>query len=162
MTEAEEWAAPAERATPAGEPATNGNCGNALRILVVGNNGDAAALLAVLLQLEGHEVQIAGDGNEAVHAAELFRPAVVLVDLEMPSAGCLEVSRRIRARPWGSNIFIATLTGRGQAVDWRCEQLAGVDLHFFKPVDTGALLSVVKRHSRSCYLPADPGAGLHG
>jgi DNA-binding NarL/FixJ family response regulator len=57
----------------------------------------------------------------------------------------LEASRRIRARPWGSTILIAALTGWGQDVDRRRAQEAGVDLHFVKPVDTTALLSVVAR-----------------
>jgi PAS domain S-box-containing protein len=132
-------------ASPAAEPATAIKGIKARRILVVDDNDDAAALLAVLLQLEGHEVQTAADGAEAVDRAELFRPEVVLMDLEMPGIDGLEASRRIRARPWGSTILIAALTGWGQDVDRRRAQEAGVDLHFVKPVDTSALLSVVAR-----------------
>jgi CheY-like chemotaxis protein len=115
----------------------------ARRILVVDDNDDAAALLAVLLQLEGHEVQTAVGGREAVDRAESFRPEVVLMDLQMPGIDGLEASRRIRARPWANTILIAALTG--QHVDRRRAQEAGVDLHFFKPVDTTALLGVVAR-----------------
>jgi CheY-like chemotaxis protein len=115
------------------------------RFLVVDDNDDAAALLAVLLELEGHEVQTAADGADAVRRAESFRPEVVLMDLEMPGIDGFETSRRIRARPWGSTILIATLTGWGRDVDRRRAQEAGVDLHFVKPVDTTALLGVVAR-----------------
>jgi CheY-like chemotaxis protein len=117
----------------------------ARRILVVDDNGDAAAFLAVLLQLEGHEVQLAADAGEAVDSAELFRPDVVLMDLEMPGIDALEVSRRIRTRAWGSTVLIAALTGRGQEVDKVRARQAGVDLHFIKPVDTRALLGAVAR-----------------
>ncbi|MDB6104155.1 MAG: bvgS 1 [Gammaproteobacteria bacterium] len=132
-------------ASAAAEPATAIKGGKARRILVVDDNDDAAALLAVLLQLEGHEVQTAADGGEAVDRAESFRPEVVLMDLEMPGIDGLEASRRIRARPWGSTILIAALTGWGQDADRRRAQEAGVDLHFVKPVDTTALLSAVAR-----------------
>jgi CheY-like chemotaxis protein len=115
------------------------------RILVVDDNDDAAALLAVLLELEGHDVQTAANGGDAVVRAELFRPEVVLMDLEMPGVDGFEASRRIRARPWGSTILIAALTGWGQDVDRRRAREAGVDLHFVKPVDTTALLGVVAR-----------------
>jgi CheY-like chemotaxis protein len=128
----------------AAEPATIDGA-RARRILVVDDNGDAAALLAILLQLEGHEVQTAADGGEAVDRAESFRPEVVLMDLEMPGIDGLEASRLIRARPWGSNVLIAALTGRGQDADRRRAQEAGVDLHFIKPVDTRALLGEVAR-----------------
>jgi CheY-like chemotaxis protein len=117
----------------------------ARRFLVVDDNDDAAALLAVLLELEGHEVQTAANGGDAVRRAEVFRPEVVLMDLEMPGIDGFEASRRIRARPWGSTILIAALTGWGQDVDRRRAQEAGVDLHFVKPVDTTALLGVVTR-----------------
>jgi CheY-like chemotaxis protein len=115
----------------------------ARRILVVDANDHAAALLAVLLQLEGHEVQTAAGAGEAVDAAEVFRPEVVLMALEMPGIDSLEASRRIRARPWGSAVLIAVLTG--QHVDRRHTQEAGVDLHFTRPVDTTALLGAVAR-----------------
>lgn len=113
------------------------------RILVVDANDHAASLLAVLLQLEGHEVQTAADAGEAVDRAESFRPEVVLMALEKPGIDGLETSRRIRARPWGSTVLIAVLTA--QHVDRRHTQEAGVDLHFIKPVDTTALLGVVAR-----------------
>ena len=130
--------------------------GKARRILVVDDNSDAAALLAVLLELEGHEVQTAADGGDAVNAAELFRPEVVLMDLQMPGIDGLEASRRIRARPWGSDVLIAALTGWGQDVDRQRAHDAGVDLHFVKPVDTTALLGEVARsfnHGRHVNLP---------
>jgi CheY-like chemotaxis protein len=130
-------------ATPPAEPAIKGV--QARRILVVDNNDDAAALLAVLLELEGHEVQTAADGGDAVDRVELFRPEVVLMDLEMPGIDGFEASRRIRARPWGSTILIAALTGWGQDVDRRRAREAGVDLHFVKPIDTTTLLGVVAR-----------------
>jgi CheY-like chemotaxis protein len=125
-------------------PATAVNRVKARRILVVDDN-DAAALLAVLLELEGHEVQTAANGADAVRRAESFRPEVVLMDLDMPGIDGFETSRRIRARPWGSTILIAALTGWGRDVDRRRAQEAGVDLHFVKPVDTTALLDVVAR-----------------
>ena len=52
------------------------------------------------------------------------------MDLEMPGMDGLEASRRIRARPWGSSVLIAALTGWGQDVDRRRAQEAGVDLYF--------------------------------
>jgi CheY-like chemotaxis protein len=130
----------ARPAAAAEEPATATR-----RILVVDDNDDAAALLAVLLQLDGHEVQTARDGGEAVDRAESFQPEVVLMDLVMPGMDGFEASRRIRARPWSSNVLIVALTGRGRDIDRRRARDSGIDLHFIKPVDTRVLLGVVTR-----------------
>jgi len=135
-------------------PAPPAGAARPRRILVVDDNGDAAALLAVLLQLEGHEVQTATDAAQAVDRAESFRPEVVLMDLEMPGIDGLEASRRIRARPWGSTVLIAAVTGWGQDVDRRRAREAGVDLHFVKPVYTSTLLAVVMRSLHES-APAD-------
>jgi CheY-like chemotaxis protein len=99
----------------------------------------------VLLQLDGHEVQTARDGGEAVDRAESFQPDVVLMDLVMPGMDGFEASRRIRARPWSRNVLIVALTGRGRDIDRSRARDAGIDLHFIKPVDTRVLLGVVAR-----------------
>jgi CheY-like chemotaxis protein len=129
----------------------------AWRILVVDDNADAAALLAVLLRLEGHEVETAADGSEAVDRAEQFRPEVVIMDLEMPGVDGLEASRRIRARPWGNTVLIAALTGWSRDIDRRRAREAGVDLHFVKPIDTASLLGWVTRSMNSPRSIRPPG-----
>lgn len=121
----------------------------ARRILVVDDNGDAAALLAVLLRLEGHEVQTAANGSEAVEIAEQFRPEIVLMDLDMPGVDGLEASRRIRARPWGNTVLIAALTGWGGEADRLRAREAGVDLHFLKPVNTESLMAALTQSLNS-------------
>src|SRR5262249_32310483 len=52
-----------------------------LRILVVEDNEDAAESFRVVLELCGHEVEIAGDGLEALRAIERFAPDVAFVDI---------------------------------------------------------------------------------
>jgi CheY-like chemotaxis protein len=113
------------------------------RILVVDDHGDAAALLAVLLQLEGHDVQTACNGQEAIEKAEVFRPEVILMDLAMPDIDGLEACRRIRARPWGNRIIIAAVSGLSRNAYRRRTHEAGFDLHFAKPVDTTSLLVAI-------------------
>src|SRR5207244_3775393 len=51
------------------------------RILVVDDNRDSAASMAMMLKLLGHEVVTAHDGIEAVEAADTFRPQVILMNV---------------------------------------------------------------------------------
>jgi signal transduction histidine kinase len=71
------------------------------RILVVDDNQDAAITLSIMLRLMGSEVRTAHDGLEAVAAAEVFRPHLVLLDLGMPKLNGYEAAQRIRKKPWG-------------------------------------------------------------
>jgi PAS domain S-box-containing protein len=109
------------------------------RVLIADDNEDAAASLAMLLELEGHEVATARDGVEALEKAREFQPHVVLLDLGMPRLGGLETATRLRASHSGRPLLIVALTGRGQAGDRERTRQAGFDEHLVKPVDIETL-----------------------
>ena len=109
------------------------------RILVADDNRDAASSLATLLSLEGHDVRVANDGEQAVAEAERFRPDVALLDIGMPRKNGYEVAREIRVREWGREMLLVAVTGWGQSEDKRRAKEAGFDHHFTKPLDLDAL-----------------------
>ncbi len=111
------------------------------RILVVDDNEDSAASLALLLELSGNRTATAHDGVEALRLAETFRPEVVLLDLGLPQLNGYEVARTIRARPGGEQIVIVALTGWGQDDDLRKTREAGFDKHMVKPANYAALMA---------------------
>ena len=109
------------------------------RILVVDDNKDAANSLALVLNIMGHESQIAHDGLEALEVAALFRPDLVLLDLGMPKLNGYDAARRIREQPWGKAMVLVALSGWGQDEDKRKSHEAGFDAHMVKPIDPAAL-----------------------
>jgi CheY-like chemotaxis protein len=113
------------------------------RILVVDDNQDAAASLATLLQITGHETFTAHDGPTALQAVKKHRPELVLLDIGLPTLNGYEVCRRIREQPWGNDMLLVALTGWGQAEDRRKSHEAGFDGHLVKPVDYGALVTLL-------------------
>jgi CheY-like chemotaxis protein/two-component sensor histidine kinase len=113
------------------------------RILVVDDNRDAAESLAEMLEIMGHEVRAAHDGEAAGVAVAEFRPEVVLMDLGMPKVDGYEAARRIRAEPWGNEPFLVALTGWGADEDRRRTQEAGFDRHLVKPVTLDALTELL-------------------
>jgi CheY-like chemotaxis protein len=113
------------------------------RILIVDDNEDGAATLAMLLQLSGHETHEAHDGLQAFEAAERLRPDAVLLDIGLPKLNGYEVCRRIRKEPWGRSMVLVALTGWGQAEDRHRSREAGFDAHLVKPVDPNALLKLL-------------------
>jgi CheY-like chemotaxis protein len=108
---------------------------------VVDDNTDAAASLALLLQMEGHTVRTAADGVEAIEQFQTFHPDIVFMDLGMPRLDGVEAARRIRALPQGGHVRIVALTGWGQEADRQRTRDAGMDHHLVKPVSLEALRS---------------------
>jgi PAS domain S-box-containing protein len=109
------------------------------RILVVDDNVDAAASLAMLLQVEQHDVRTAHDGPTALHVAEAFRPEVIFLDIGLPRMDGYEVARRLRKQAGLEKTLLVALTGYGQEEDRRRSQQAGFDAHLVKPADPVAL-----------------------
>ena len=105
------------------------------RVLVVDDNVDSADSLALLLRLNGHLVETAHDGAEALDSAERFQPDAILLDLGMPGLNGYEVCERIRMRPWAKAVLVIAQTGWGQAQDRARTHEAGFDAHLTKPID---------------------------
>jgi CheY-like chemotaxis protein len=126
-----------EMPRPGAPPAT------ARRILVVDDNKDSAQSLATLLRITGHETRTAYDGLAAMEAAQEFRPELALLDIGLPGLDGFEVCRRIREQPWGKSATLVALTGWSQDEDRRRSQDAGFDHHLVKPVDYGALMTLL-------------------
>jgi CheY-like chemotaxis protein len=113
------------------------------RILVVDDNHDSAAALAILLEMMGNETRTAHDGLSAYETALAFRPELMLLDIGLPRMNGYDVCRRIRKEPWGEAITIVALTGWGQKEDVRKSIEAGFNGHLVKPVELEALADVL-------------------
>jgi signal transduction histidine kinase len=103
------------------------------RLLIVDDNVDAAAGLALYLQASaGHVVEIAHDGEGGVALADAFEPDVVLLDIGLPDIDGYEVARRIRSR--ARRLLLVAMTGFSSKQDRRQAQEAGFDHFLVKPV----------------------------
>jgi PAS domain S-box-containing protein len=104
------------------------------RILVADDNVDAAATLASLLDMYGHEVRVAHDGQSALEIAAQFRPDVVFLDIGMPGMTGHEVARALRTMAQLRGSTLVAVSGWGAQDDLRRSKEAGFDQHFTKPV----------------------------
>ncbi|VTU40992.1 Autoinducer 2 sensor kinase/phosphatase LuxQ [Variovorax sp. PBS-H4] len=140
---------PADPAAPL--PAAAASRSEGLHILVVDDNHDAATGIAAMLELEGHVVRTAHDGEEALRAAAMHGPVVVVLDIGLPLLDGYEVARRMRAMPELASALLIAVTGYGQSEDRAAAIGAGFDHHFVKPADPEALLECIKAWSGQRY-----------
>ena len=128
------------RRAPAAEPAAaqarqSEDLRTSRRVLIADDNRDAADSLAMILQMEGHEVNVVYDGAAAVEAVSRFLPHVVLLDIGMPGLDGYEVAQRVRQGAIGSTATLIAVTGWGQSSDKVRALAAGFDHHFTKPIE---------------------------
>jgi CheY-like chemotaxis protein len=114
-----------------------------LRILIVDDNVDAAASLALLLQASGHKTEICRDGEHALSCAHRFQPHVVFLDIGMPVMDGYELAGALRQLPGLRDVFCVALTGWGTEGDRVRAREAGIDRHLTKPVGISEVESVL-------------------
>ncbi|WP_119156677.1 hybrid sensor histidine kinase/response regulator [Caldimonas tepidiphila] len=132
-----------EAPQPQGAATAEAAASAARRVLVVDDNTDAAEAIGLLLRLHDHEVRVCGDGAEALAAAPVFAPDVVLLDVGLPGMNGYEVARALRRTPQGRGAILVALTGYGSESDRVQAQEAGFDHHLVKPADVEQLLAII-------------------
>jgi signal transduction histidine kinase len=120
--------------------AGDGQAGDARRVLIVEDLVDSALTLRLLLQMQGHMVEIAQDGRTGLDKAASFLPEIILCDIGLPGElSGYDVARSIRAMPGLRDIQLVALSGFGSPEDKAMAAEAGFDLHLTKPVDPARL-----------------------
>jgi two-component system, OmpR family, response regulator MprA len=110
----------------------------AARVLVVEDDDEIAQVLQRSLRLEGYEVRIAPDGEQALAAHAEYVPDVVILDLGLPKLDGIEVARRVRG---ADEVPTLMLTAR-DAIEARVEGLdSGADDYLVKPFERQELLA---------------------
>ena len=141
------------------EPAArrSGSSPSGLRVLIIEDNEDGRETLRMLLELFGHEVEVASDGVEGVYKALTWRPAVALVDVGLPVLDGYQVARCIRGVLGGSIVLVAH-TGYGQPEDRSRALEAGFDAHLVKPVQLAGTTQLANRGRPDQAPPNEPHA----
>jgi FixJ family two-component response regulator len=129
-----------------------------VKILVADDDSTLRSELAELLRGDGHEVEVAADGGQALERLEAEAFELALLDLVMPKATGLEILHRLRVvRPETSVVMI---TGHG-SVDVAVEAMKGGAVDFVvKPFEIESLQRVLasiadeKRAKQMLFQPA--------
>jgi CheY-like chemotaxis protein len=95
-------------------PTDSGNEPPPLRVLLIEDHADLAAVTAALLESEGLDVRTALTGREGLALAAAFQPQLVLCDMHLPDMTGHDVVRSLRANPATERIFVAVLSAMGR------------------------------------------------
>ncbi len=114
-----------------------------MRILIVDDDADIRAILALVLDADGHEVETAADGAAALARLRRGpRPSLILLDMMMPQLDGEDVLRELRRDPGNAGIPVVILTGH-PAARRKASELGAAGC-LVKPVELQELLSAVR------------------
>ncbi len=120
-------------------------------ILVVDDSITVRRVTQRLLQREGYRVAMAADGLQALERLQEERPAVVLLDIEMPRMDGFDLVRNIRGDACLSDLPIVMITSRIAEKHREHAKELGVDHYLGKPYSEEELMSLVRHY---CSLAA--------
>ena len=118
-------------------------------VLIADDDVDIVRFVALNLRLEGFEVVVADNGQDALDKALDARPSLILLDTMMPRMDGYEVCARFRDRAVRPLVPVIMLTAKSLAADRAMAFTAGADDWVTKPFDPADLVSKVKDHLRA-------------
>jgi PAS domain S-box-containing protein len=132
-----------------------------LRVLLAEDNPINQKLVVRLLQKQGHSVEVAANGREALAVLERESFDVVLMDVQMPEMDGLEAAAAIRRREEGTQrrVPILALTAHAMKGDREECLAAGMDGYIAKPIQPGELTAALEEvaaagaESDNCQVP---------
>jgi len=113
-------------------------------VLVVDDDLDIARFIEVNLKLEGFDVLLAHDGEQALGIITAGLPDLALLDVMMPRIDGVELCRRLRSDPLTASLPIIMLTAKSLSADKVVGLTAGADDYIIKPFDTLELVARVR------------------
>jgi len=111
---------------------------NPLRVLVVEDEAELAAVIVSYFEREGYIVDQALDGPSAVQKARLSPPDLIILDVMLPGFDGIEVCRQVRTF---SDAYILMLTARDEEVDKVVGFAVGADDYVVKPFSPRELIA---------------------
>lgn len=131
-----------------------------LRVLLVEDNLVNQRLASLLLRKRGHEVVVAGNGQEALDALAQATFHAVLMDVQMPVMDGFEATGRIRGRETegGPRLPIIAMTAHAMKGDRERCLAAGMDAYIPKPIQAHELFATLENLAQPHMAPLAPAA----
>ncbi len=120
------------------------------KILIVEDNRQNMRVVEMTLRPHDYTLLEATNGEEALEIAVRDKPDLIIIDIQLPKANGLEVTRTLRQMPAFSHIPIIAVTAHAMKGDKEKAIDAGCDVYLTKPINTRELPGVVAKMLSEC------------
>ena len=118
------------------------------KILLIEDNAVNRDLTQFLLESQGYEVREATSAEEAFEILKTERPALIVMDIQLPGIDGLEATRRLKDDPVTRDIPVVAVTSYAMKGDREGAAAAGCAGYVTKPIDKATFLGEVAAHVR--------------
>ena len=115
----------------------------AMHLMIVDDNADAANLLCLLVEELGHTTTVAPNASIALEQAHVQPPQMLFLDIGLPDMDGYELARRLRTMPETEEAVLVAVTGYGQWEDKERAKAAGFDHHVVKPINLTEITALI-------------------
>jgi DNA-binding response OmpR family regulator len=115
-----------------------------MKVLAVDDEPNILMSIEFILEMEGYQVYLARDGEEALEVAGRVRPDLVLLDVNMPRKDGYEVCRILRENEQLAKTKVIMLTAKGQTLERKKGLEVGADEYVTKPFSADELLQKIR------------------
>jgi two-component system cell cycle response regulator DivK len=116
------------------------------RVLVVEDNDKNTKLFRDVLQATGYSTLETTTGEDAIELAVAHKPALVLMDVQLPGIDGVETLTRLRADARTAAIPVLAVTAQAMSGDWERLLAVGFDGYLSKPIDVVELVRAVQEY----------------
>lgn len=114
------------------------------RVLVIEDEPNIVEAIRFILARDGWDVEVHGDGADALEVIRSRRPDLVILDVMLPGRSGLEILRSLRAEPATAALPVLMLTAKGQSRDRALAESVGASRFMAKPFSNTEVLASVR------------------
>ncbi|NOD46936.1 MULTISPECIES: response regulator transcription factor [unclassified Ruegeria] len=114
------------------------------KVLLIEDEPNIAEAIRFLLSREGWQVEIHGDGSDALEVIQGAQPDLVILDVMLPGKNGMDILRDLREMEELASLPVLMLTARGQSRDREMAENAGVSRFMTKPFSNAEVLTAVR------------------
>jgi len=120
---------------------------NKRHVLIVEDDPELARAINDFLRLSGYETTLVENGLRAVHAAQEKKPAVVIMDVQLPGLSGIDACQRIKGDTRLKDTAVIMLTALCDLQDIQRSLAAGAVCYINKPVDPDRLVAKIQKYT---------------
>jgi DNA-binding response OmpR family regulator len=117
-------------------------------VVIADDEPSMRMLVHATIESDDYKVIEAGDGDQAWGLIQQYKPALVLLDVQMPGRSGLEILRSIRTHPELAGTRVILLTAIDRESDIEAGLMAGADFYLTKPFSPLDLITRVEEALR--------------